>query len=149
MKSFRLLPPIWLLLCILLAVGLHRYFPMTIMWTAPASYLGIIPIILGLGLAIWGAGLFSKFGTPVVPFRESTALVTSGPFRISRNPMYLGMGMILTGIAIGLGSATPFLAIVLFFGLIRDLFVIPEEAILKERFGEEYEDYCQRVRRWI
>ncbi len=145
----RILPPVWLSICLLLQIGLHLLFPISQLWSKPGAYAGIPFLVVGFGLAAWGAGTFSRAGTPVRPFETSTTLVTSGPYRFSRNPMYLGLLAILLGSAVLLGSATPFLVLPLFFGLIRDLFVIPEEVMMERYFGAEYLHYKARVRRWL
>jgi len=76
-------------------------------------------------------------------------LVTSGPFRFSRNPNYLGMALLLFGIAILLGNLSAFISPMLFVVLI-DIFVIPvEEKNLEKKFGKKYLDYKNRVRRWF
>ena len=144
-----IIPPLWLLLALLAQLGLHLSFPVLQLWLRPQALVGLLPLIAGFALAGWGAWTFKRAGTPVRPFAEISALVTAGPFRFSRNPMYLGMLLVLTGVAMLLGSATPLLVIPFFFGLIRDLFVIPEEALMHEVFGDEYVTYCARVRRWL
>jgi protein-S-isoprenylcysteine O-methyltransferase Ste14 len=92
---------------------------------------------------------FSKAGTPVVPFERSTALVTDGSYRLTRNPMYVGMVMILAGIALLLGTVGPWLPIPLFVWVMRSSFIIREERFLEELFGQQYLAYKSRVRRWL
>jgi protein-S-isoprenylcysteine O-methyltransferase Ste14 len=75
--------------------------------------------------------------------------VLDGPFRFSRNPMYLGMVTLLIGVAIGLGSATPWLVIPAFFFLISKRFIAAEERKMEVEFGAEYLSYRSKVRRWI
>ena len=145
----RILPPVWLLLCAMAQVGLHYYAPVIQLFDSPLHRLGLVPLLSGIIVMISGAGAFKRQDTPVIPFEKSTALVVSGPFRFTRNPMYLGMILILTGTAVLLGSLSPFLLILVFFLLIRQLFVIPEEAMMVELFGDEYRLYRTRVRRWI
>jgi protein-S-isoprenylcysteine O-methyltransferase Ste14 len=87
--------------------------------------------------------------TTVKPFEESTALITGGVFRISRNPMYLGFALILFGIALLMGSLAPHIVIVAFSVLIDVVFIKVEERMLGERFGEAWLRYKATVRRWI
>lgn len=83
------------------------------------------------------------------PFEESSALVTHGVFRISRNPMYLGMTLMLLGIALFLGSVTPFLVVIALPVIFDRVFISPEERMLEETFGDQFREYRKRVRRWI
>jgi protein-S-isoprenylcysteine O-methyltransferase Ste14 len=92
---------------------------------------------------------FRSARTSMVPMRPSTALVTSGPYRVTRNPMYVGMAFLYAGLALLLGViwSLAFLPAVL---LMVDRFVIArEERYLEARFGEEYRAYKGRVRRWL
>lgn len=80
---------------------------------------------------------------------SSSKIVTSGLYRFSRNPMYVGLLVVLLGYAIWLGGITPFLMLPLFIFLITTQQIIPEEEILENKFGQEYLDYKMRVRRWL
>ena len=121
---------------------------------------GAWPFGLGaaLGLALAGgvialAGLveFRRARTtfnPLTPDRAS-ALVTTGIYRVTRNPMYLGMLLVLLGLAVWLGNAAPFVVPPLSVLLLNQLQIRPEERILRERFGAHYAQYAGRVRRWV
>jgi protein-S-isoprenylcysteine O-methyltransferase Ste14 len=98
---------------------------------------------------LWAAGLFRKRGTTIIPFQVSSELVQEGPYRWTRNPMYLGMLGILSGTAWMLGSATPWLLVFTFLWWISTRFIAIEERMLGARFGESYRDYQKRVRRWL
>ena len=89
------------------------------------------------------------FGTPVRPFDESTLVVTTGMFRITRNPMYLGMVLALLGVGLILGSATAFAPIPAFVAIIHYQFILYEERFMEDLFGQEYLAYKSNVRRWI
>ena len=111
--------------------------------------LALALIIGGLGVEFWAAGLFSKAGTNVVPYKPATALVTDGPFRFSRNPMYLGFLLTYLGLALGLNSPVALLLalpcmVVMTWGV-----VLREERYLEGKFGQPYRDYKARVRRWL
>ena len=111
----------------------------TIGWLLLASGMVGIPALLA----------FRRARTSPVPWRPASALVTSGPYRLTRNPMYVGLTMLYLGGTALLNSAWPlaFLPIIL---LVMDRSVIPaEERHLEGRFGEEYRAYCERVRRWL
>jgi protein-S-isoprenylcysteine O-methyltransferase Ste14 len=111
--------------------------------------LGIIPMILGLLLANSGARAFGKAKTGFQLQTGGSSLVISGPFRYTRNPMYLGMVLWLTGLAVLLGSLIVFLFPLLFFVLANFLLIPPEERILQQTFGERFISYRQQVRRWL
>lgn len=145
----RMLPPVYLLLAFGAMWLLEKYAPLASVLSPPFSYAGVLPIMLGMALAGWGAGLFRKLGTPVIPFDKSTVLVTQGPYRFTRNPMYLGMVVVLVGVWLLLGSASPALVVPLFWLVIEFRFVRAEEAFMEALFGSEYLDYKRRVRRWL
>lgn len=94
---------------------------------------------------------FRKVGTTVHPLEpnKATYLVTDGVFRFSRNPMYLGLLLLLIGWAVWLGSASPWLVPPLFVIVLTLVQIIPEERALHQRFGEEYVSYQRSVSRWI
>lgn len=107
--------------------------------------------LLGIAVVISGIVNFAKARTTVNPIAidKVTAFVQVGIFRVTRNPMYLGMAVILLGWAIFLGNLAALAGIAAFVALITRLQIIPEERILAARFGEDYEAYRRNVRRWI
>jgi protein-S-isoprenylcysteine O-methyltransferase Ste14 len=145
----RVYPPVLLLTAILLMVGLHLVAPIASVFHAPLRYFGLIPMVFGLWLVLWVRAMFIRAETTIKPFEESSRLVDSGPFRFSRNPIYLGMVLFLVGHAIMLGSLAPFLVIPIFAILLDRRFVRVEEAMLAQRFGPQFDDYTRRVRRWV
>ena len=145
----RLVPPIWFVLGIIAMIVLARLVPI-VQWHVPAlRWAGIALIVAGLAVALAGARQFRRRGTPVKPFSQATTLVVDGPYRFTRNPMYLGLATILGGVALALEALAPFLVIPVFVAIITRLFVLPEEAMMKERFGDAYADFQRRVRRWL
>ncbi len=145
----KIVPPVWLLLC-LLAMGLLDNFLPLAEWLAPPwSYLGFGLILAGLWLALAGVAKFMQAGTPIIPFERPTALVTGGLYRHTRNPMYLGMVLLLLGIAVVLGSLSALLPIPAFIWIITRQFIEGEERFLTEIFGDDYLSYKARVRRWL
>ncbi len=145
----RVIPPIYFFGALLAAWALHAWMPITRIVPAPFNLIGAAFVAAGLGIALWGAGLFKRAGTPVKPFTPSTALVTGGIYRVTRNPMYLGMASVLLGEALMLGTLSAFVVLPLFVWQIQRKFVIPEEAFLEEIFGARYAAYKSRVRRWL
>lgn len=106
---------------------------------------------VGLSVAAASVSRFRRAGTTLNPHRpdESSRLVTDGIFRRSRNPMYLALLICLVSWCVYLGAILGWLFLPLFVVVIARLQIEPEERALRERFGEEYEDYVSRVRRWI
>jgi protein-S-isoprenylcysteine O-methyltransferase Ste14 len=146
---FRIKPPTVMVLAVILVILLQRYFPGTQLWTAPQTYGGVLPIVIGLGLLFVSLRGFHRQGTTSDPFDESKHLVTAGPYEYSRNPMYLGMLLSLVGCVILTGRVTPWLVPPLFAVILHHCFIKPEETRLANRFGPVYSDYLKRVRRWI
>lgn len=144
-----LYPPIYLLLALILMIVLDQIAPWVNLIASPLRYLGIVLMGVGLGPALWVNAKFKRAGTTIKPFEESSTLVVEGPFRLSRNPIYLGMVIFLLGLAILLGSLTPFLVVTAFAILIDRRFIRVEEAMLSRTFGAPYDDYRRRVRRWL
>jgi protein-S-isoprenylcysteine O-methyltransferase Ste14 len=145
----RPLPPTYLLASLVALGGLYLLLPGPQLVGAPWRYVGVLPIGLGVWLNVWADGLFKTRGTEVKPFRDSTALVTNGPYRVTRHPMYLGMLLIVLGAALVAGAATPFVVPVVLWWLLTAHFVIPEEAAMRRQFGSQYERYARQVRRWL
>jgi protein-S-isoprenylcysteine O-methyltransferase Ste14 len=143
----KLLPPALVAICILLMITLHLVFPIGYIIDRPLLS-GMVAAV-GLGFTLSGARLFSRIGTNVKTFNKPDHLVTTGLFRISRNPMYLGFVLLLTGVALGLGTFTPFGMVIAFF-VIANLWYIPfEEKKMEETFGADYVAYKARTRRWL
>ena len=127
----------------------HVLFPIMTIVPKPYTYCGIVLMLFGLALGSVAAMIFRRSGASYQLHGESSALATSGPFRISRNPMYLAMMSWLAGMAILLGSTTPFLFPILLF-LVANFVIIPlKEQNMERVFRERYLDYKQRVRRWL
>jgi protein-S-isoprenylcysteine O-methyltransferase Ste14 len=124
-------------------------FPVMTVIPRPYTYFGVIPMLLGLGLNVWAAREFRKARTGFQLRGGGADLVTSGPFRFSRNPMYLGMLLWLLGLAVLLGSLIAFVFPALLF-LLANFYAVPlEERAMAETFGERYAAYRRRVRRWL
>jgi protein-S-isoprenylcysteine O-methyltransferase Ste14 len=110
-------------------------------------------LLLGAGIAFDVLGLlaFRKSRTTVNPLKPErvTALVTSGVYKVTRNPMYVGMSLLLLAWAVWLSALLPFAGPVIFVLYITRFQIQPEERVLLERFGDEYSAYAARVRRWL
>jgi protein-S-isoprenylcysteine O-methyltransferase Ste14 len=149
MTTQRIPPPVWLAIALALVVVLHRYFPIASLIPAPWNYAGIAIAGLGVVLAVWSVVLYRRASTTIIPFQESTALITWGPYRLTRNPIYLSMALLLLGAAVFAGSLSPFIVIPVFVIIIQKLFISPEEAMLAEKFPAEFPAYRRKVRRWL
>ena len=148
MTRKRILPPTVLLIAILAMAGLHFLLPVKKVIILPVRYCGIALAAGGMLLATWADRLFKKARTTVKPFERSTRLVTAGPYRFSRHPMYLGMAAVVAGLAVMLGSLAP-LAVIPAFVWAMEKFIRVEEKAMEETFGQAYREYRRRVRRWI
>ena len=145
----RILLPFWWGGAILAMIAVWYWLPGMQLIEAPLRYLGLAIFAIAIGLAVYGKSQFDRVGTPVRPFTKSTSLVISGPFRFSRNPMYLAMVISLIGVGVVLGKIAPFAIIPLFMMWIRGRFIHHEEQAMESLFGEDYTKYKSRVRRWI
>ena len=135
---------------ILLALEILSHFaPAVKIIFPPYNIVGIIIIISGILLTFWTNYNLLKKKTATKPYEIPSYFISSGPFRLSRNPLYLGMAAILIGAAVFLGSLTPFIFPIVFMIIIEKHFVLWEEEKLEKKFGSEYADYKKRVRRWI
>jgi protein-S-isoprenylcysteine O-methyltransferase Ste14 len=143
------MPPVYLLGAIVAMVALHFLFPIGQIVSGPWRWIGLAPAAVGLAIGGSAASLFRKRKTTIKPGDVSTSLMTDGPFRFSRNPIYVGMVCLLAGVAIGLGTISPWLVIPFFVAAISLRIIPVEEAMLHEAFGESYREYQLRVRRWI
>jgi len=141
-------PP--LLYALLLAAGLilNHQRPRPVLPEAIAAIAG--PFLAAWGLIVIPAVLaFRRAGTSPRPWRPATALVTGGPYKISRNPMYLGFTLIYLGASVWANALWPLLALPVVLAVTDRGQIAREEAYLERRFGDEYRRYKARVRRWI
>lgn len=144
-----LIPPFYFGFSILLSLALFLAVPQAgIGLSVPCVGIGLVAAAVGLILVSQAFFLFRSSGASVT-FERSAELVTSGPYRISRNPMYLGMLLCLCGLVVALGNVAALAGPVLFFGVIEWMFLPYEEEKMAQELGEPYQVYCTRVRRWL
>lgn len=145
-------PPLLFAGALVLGVRMNSAHPEPI---APSSLarlttgVGVALIALGVALALSAIALFARLRTTIVPHHRSRALVTSGPFRLTRNPMYLALTCALVGASLFTNAAWPLVFLVLPLVYLHTITIPREERLLREVFGSEYEAYVSRVRRWI
>ncbi|MBT5435076.1 MAG: isoprenylcysteine carboxylmethyltransferase family protein [Alphaproteobacteria bacterium] len=142
-------PPIIVLVALLAGVELDALLPAPFLGPVVQTVLGVAFIVPGVALAFWAIRRFRKSGTEVEPWKPNTALVIEGPYRFTRNPMYLALALLFAGLGFAIDTLwlfalLPLLVATLHYGVIRR-----EEHYLEGLFGEPYRDYCTKVRRWI
>jgi len=145
----RFPPPVLYAVPLLAGILLDLRWPLHVLPGAASHVVGAIGVTIGLALALSALGLFRRAGTSVIPRRPTTALVTSGPFRLTRNPMYVGLAFVYVGIAFWVNTAWPLLFFPLVVVLVRRLVIAREERYLEAKFGDAYRRYRRRVRRWL
>ncbi|MEJ2453672.1 MAG: isoprenylcysteine carboxylmethyltransferase family protein [Candidatus Thiodiazotropha sp.] len=112
-------------------------------------YLGVALGLVGFAIMLWGWALFKRFDTAICPTATNRHLVTMGIYRFSRNPMYLGILLMMGSLALMVGSLPFYLAALVYFLIINGVFCPYEERKLEACFGDRYLDYKLRVRRWL
>ncbi|MCU7549988.1 isoprenylcysteine carboxylmethyltransferase family protein [Chitinophagaceae bacterium LB-8] len=145
----RIRPPVYFLIAIALMILLNSVFPLAHWLKFPWKYFGIVFIILGFALTYGSFILFRQAGTQTHPGVKATVLVHKGPYRYTRNPMYVGLVVILLGVAILLGSLSPFLVIPIMIWILHSKFILREEKWMESWFGESYLEYKKKTRRWL
>lgn len=115
----------------------------------PLNFLGFGLIAAGIGLFLWSKKLFQKHKTTLNPRGRPISLITVGPYRISRNPIYLGFLLITIGTALVFTNVLAFVGPLVFFFFINSLVIPFEEDMLTKIFGTSYQDYRSRTRRWL
>jgi protein-S-isoprenylcysteine O-methyltransferase Ste14 len=142
-------PPLLLGLTLLSIIVLNWLLPLPIPLKSVAVALGIVLAILGMGSTAWGRTTLLQAGTNVNPLNPTTAIVSEGPFRLSRNPLYVGGTSFFVGLSLAIGTwwgcilLIPF-ALILHYGII-----LPEERYLEQKFGDSYLTYKRAVRRYL
>jgi protein-S-isoprenylcysteine O-methyltransferase Ste14 len=145
----RVIPPVYLLAAVVAMLALHRLAPVRQLIQWPWRWVGLAVSAGGVLFGFSAVALFRRHRTTLRPGQRSTQLVDGGPFRVTRNPMYVGMTIALVGVALMLGTATPWVVVPLFVWLINRNVIPLEERMLLGAFGDEYARYQARVRRWI
>ena len=129
--------------------GLWWLFPITNFLTFPISLIGILPFLVGLGIAKWGSDIFEKKETNIETFDDPDMIVTDGLYKTSRNPMYLGFLIALFGLFILFGCLSPLFIVVIFFVITDRWYIEFEEAAMDRVFGDKFLEYKAKTRRWL
>ena len=152
MKSSRLLeyrPPRIAMLLIIGAAFIHLLVPMRANYLFSSAWLAIVTGVTGFIVMMWAWWQFKERKVAIRPTDATEYLITDGVYRLTRNPMYLGMILILFGIAVFFGTLSFYVAVVAYFAIINLTFCPYEENKLTMVFGRDYETYKSQVRRWL
>lgn len=149
MKGFPDMPPIWWLGSIAL-IYLGK-------WMLPAAHVSVgfltgvswLVLIAGLAMIGWSAYWFSRKKTPIEPHHTPKTLIVEGPYRLTRNPIYLALVMLTVASALGHGSIIGLAVAGGLWWVLDRRFAAPEEALLRATFGAEAEEYLSKTKRWV
>ena len=144
----RFLPPTYLNALLILEISLHFMLPIRQIIHTPFTYLGVILFATGMAINVYTVRYLKSLNTTSNFFETANILVVTGPFRRSRNPIYLSGVLLSLGIAVFLGSLITFAIPILIFLILNSLHIPNEELRLEELFGLEFLEYKERVRRW-
>jgi protein-S-isoprenylcysteine O-methyltransferase Ste14 len=151
--NVRIPPPVLFAIPLLTGYLVQHFVPIHIVSGAgPARTLrlvGIAEIVIALSLMGWAMSTFVKRHTPVIPIKRATTLVAEGPFKLTRNPMYLGFTVLYVGIVFVTNALWPLVFLPEAIALAYLFAIRLEEDYLTREFGDAYRDYCSRVRRWV
>jgi protein-S-isoprenylcysteine O-methyltransferase Ste14 len=142
-------PPLIFLAGLAVGFGLQALLPETSLPAALRWVLGGALLVAGLALLFSFERVFQLKRTPANPWRPTTALATDGPYRLTRNPAYVGMALVYVAIAVLAASLWVLLPLPLVLAIIDRGVIAREERYLERKFGQEYLDYKRRVRRWL
>lgn len=148
MLDLKIPPPIIFLCCAAFIIFLPNMVPF---YEIRSNFLCLLFILFGITLDLFALIQFRRANTTIMPTtpEKSRQLVKTGVYRLSRNPMYLGMALNLIGLVWGLGNLLSFFGVLVFFCYINRFQIQPEEKVLTQLFGQDYQDYCRQTRRWL
>ena len=149
MKVIALRPPQIAGGYLLFTLSLHFILKPKVIFSFNHQAWGMLAAVLGFAVMFWAWALFRNAKTPIRPTQRPSILITDGPYEWTRNPMYLGLVLILWGIALFCGTLIMFFAPLAFFLTINNVFIPYEEKKLQRIFGKAYNAYRDRVRRWL
>ena len=150
MMKWSDMPPVWWIGFVLLGRWISQHDPFSGIISHPiVDGVGVLLIVVGLVLIGMAILVMRHYRTTVIPRQTASALVSSGVFKYTRNPIYLGDALVLLGLFLHWGSLLALPLVVIFVWAIERRFIIPEEVHLRDKFGTEFERYAQNTRRWI
>lgn len=142
-------PPVIFLISMALAFGLHTVFPINMGLPIVAQYLGGLIILSALVLVFYISQIFSRLKTSIEPWKPTTAIISTGIYAYSRNPIYVAFCLVPVGLGLIMNSVWLLLSFLPAAFLVYVIAIKKEEFYLEEKFGEEYLAYKARVRRWL
>lgn len=144
-------PPLIFIVAYAAGVGIHRLYPVATRTGANPVVSALALVVFLAGLAVTLAGLLTllRAHTGIMPLRPVRTLVTTGPYRFTRNPIYLGLTIAYLGVAAMQDQVWPLVTLPIGLWVLRKTVIDIEEQHLAGRFPGEYPDYCRRVRRWV
>ncbi len=145
-------PPLLFILGFAVSLLVHKFLPLYLIadsLTGVFSIIGSLLTLIGLAFMIWGLLTFRRFRTAVSPYQPASQVVTAGPYRFSRNPMYVGFTIAYMGGILTTNTLWALLLLPVILWLLTVLVIRPEERYLTQVFGSVYTDYANRVRRWL
>lgn len=144
------LPPVWLFVFAVMVWAQATYFPMGLYFgDGWPDFIG--GLLVGAGLVLMALAFyeFRRARTTVVPHMEASALITSGIFKRTRNPIYLGDALVLAGLCLRWDAVLSLALVPVFVWVIEKRFIIPEEDRLRRKFRADFARYCEKTRRWV
>ena len=142
-------PPLIYAVPLIVGLLLHLLFPVHVLPRAAAWVFGVLLLSCSGVLALTGERAMHRAGTNVNPMKPATALVVAGPFRFTRNPLYLSLTALYTGIALLVNALWPLVLLPGVLVVVRRGVIEREEQYLERKFGDDYRRYKAQVRRWI
>jgi protein-S-isoprenylcysteine O-methyltransferase Ste14 len=142
-------PPFIYLIAFVVVLVLRWFRPMPIFGQAVALWLGLAGVALGVGIAIWGRRTMQAAGTNINPSLPATTIVSSGPFRYSRNPLYLALTLLYLGLTVAFDTWWGLVVLIPVLLVMHLGVVLREERYLDQKFGESYRRYRSEVRRYL
>ena len=142
-------PPLWYAACLAAGWLIGVRFPVQVVPAAARWTVGALCVLIGLAFMVTGFAAFARAGTSALPIRPTTALVETGPYRVTRNPMYVGLAFASAGIALIANWLWGIVILPIVLVIVQVAAILPEERFLEERFGSGYTAYRSRVRRWL
>lgn len=146
---FPIPPPMYYGAAFAAGMFLHKAVPLDVPARPATAVVGALIVVAGLALDVAGVAAVIAHHTTIVPHRPVAELITSGVYRLSRNPMYTGLAIMVTGGALLAGTWWPLIFLPLALLAVTRLAIVPEETYLAERYGSVYAGYRRRVRRWL
>ncbi len=144
-----ILPPLLYGIAFAVVLALRWFWPMPIFDNADALWPGLALVMLAVVIALWGRSTLLAAGTNVSPSLPTTAIVTSGPFRFSRNPLYMALTLLYLGLTLAVNTWWGIVVLIPLLILMHRGVILREERYLEAKFGESYRKYCSKVGRYL